>query len=157
MNNKSDFISEKNIVIGLHASSKEDAINKLAQIMEKNKIVKNANKFSRDVLDRESQTTTGIGNNIAIPHGKSSTVNFTSLIFAKTIEPLEWNSLDGSKVSIIFLMAASEKDTGKEHLKTLATIAGKLMDDDFVKEIKAENNPNKLVSIFDQLKKEKEK
>lgn len=152
LNKKIDFISKNNIVIGLKASSKEDAINQLAQIMERNKIVNDADKFSQDVLKRESQTTTGIGNNIAIPHGKSSAVNFASLIFAKTTEPLEWNSLDNSKVSIIFLMAAKEKDTGKEHLKMLATIAGKLMDDNFVKEIKAENDPNRLVEIFRKIK-----
>ena len=103
------------------------------------------------MLERESQITTGIGNNIAIPHGKSSTVNVASLMFAKTTKPLEWNSLDGSKVSIIFLMAARERDTGKEHLKMLATVAGKLMDDDFVKEIKAENDPDKLVNIFKKI------
>ena len=48
-------------------------------------------------------------------------------------------------------MAAREKDTGKEHLKMLATVAGKLMDDDFVKEIKAENDPDKLVNIFKKI------
>ena len=152
LNSKSnDFISKDNIVIGLNASSKEDAITQLAKIMEKNEIVSDAKKFRDDVLERESQTTTGIGNNIAIPHGKSSTVNVASLMFAKTTKPLEWNSLDGSKVSIIFLMAARERDTGKEHLKMLATVAGKLMDDDFVKEIKAENDPDKLVNIFKKI------
>ena len=48
-------------------------------------------------------------------------------------------------------MEAREKDTGKENLKMLATVAGKLMDDDFVKEIKAENDPDKLVNIFKKI------
>ena len=92
LNNKSnDFISKDNIVIGLNASSKEDAIMQLAKIMEKNEIVSDEKKFRDDVLERESQTTTGIGNNIAIPHGKRYTVNVASLMFAKTTKPLEWN------------------------------------------------------------------
>lgn len=148
---ETSFISKGNIVIGLDASSKEDAITKLAAVMEENGIVSDATKFKDDVLYRESLTTTGIGNNIAIPHGKSETVNVASLVFAKTTKPLEWNSLDGSKVSIIFLMAARDKDSGKEHLKMLATVAGKLMDDDFVAQIKAENDPDKLVNIFKKL------
>lgn len=146
------FLSEKNIVIGLEAESKEEAIGKLAEIMENNGTVTDAAAFKKDVLYRESLTTTGIGNNIAIPHGKSEAVVQASLVFAKTKEPLEWNSLDGSKVSIIFLMAVREKDEGKEHLKMLADISGKLMDDSFVDQIKSENNPKKLLEIFEAIK-----
>lgn len=146
------FLSEKNIVIGLEAESKEEAIGKLAEIMENNGTVTNAATFKKDVLYRESLTTTGIGNNIAIPHGKSEAVAQASLVFAKTKEPLEWDSLDGSKVSIIFLMAVKEKEEGKEHLKMLADISGKLMDDSFVAQIKSENNPKKLLEIFESIK-----
>ncbi|MDB7773082.1 PTS sugar transporter subunit IIA [Lactiplantibacillus plantarum] len=147
-----NFITEKNIVIGLDASSKEDAIAKLAQVMEENGTVSNAEAFQQDVLYRESLTTTGIGNGIAIPHGKSDSVTAASLVFAKTVKPIEWQSLDGSQVSIIFLMAVRHRDEGKEHLKMLANISGSLMDDNFVKQIKKENDPKKLVEIFKTIK-----
>lgn len=144
------FLSKKNIVIGLHASSREDAIHQLARVMEKNGTVSDAVTFEADVLQRESMTTTGIGNNIAIPHGKSEAVNTASLVFAKTDKGLEWNSLDGSKVGLIFLMAVRPKDEGKEHLRMLAKLSAKLMDDDFVKKIKQENDPQALLRIFDE-------
>lgn len=149
MSSENEFISEKNIVIGLDADTKEDAIEKLANIMATNGTVNNADDFKKDVLYRESLTTTGIGNGIAIPHGKSESVNQASMVFAKTTTKIEWESLDEKPVSMIFLMAVREKDDGKEHLKMLADISGKLMDDDFVAAIKAENDPSKLVEIFE--------
>lgn len=142
------FLTKKNIVIDLDAYSKEDAIRKLSKVLEQNGSVTDSDAFVIDVLERESLTTTGIGNNIAIPHGKSDAVKDTTLIFAKNKHFLDWNSLDGSKVNIIFLMAVNTNDAGKEHLKMLAKLAGRLMDDNFVAAIKQENDTDKLLQIF---------
>lgn len=144
------LLTEKNIVLGLDAGSKEDAIYQLSLILEKNGDITDASNFTKDVLERESLTTTGIGNNIAIPHGKSAHVKDSTMIFAKNKTPLEWNSLDGSKVDIIFLMAVSTTDQGKDHLKMLAELSGRLMDDDFVAAIKKENEPKKILQIFSE-------
>ena len=108
----SDFISSKNIVMDLNAKTKDEAIKQLSLILKKNGNVSDSDAFYKDVLKRESMTTTGIGNNIAIPHGKSSFVTDTTMLFAKNKVPLEWNSLDGSKVNIIFLMAVSPDAIG---------------------------------------------
>ena len=104
--------------------------------------------FYKDVLKRESMTTTGIGNNIAIPHGKSSFVTDTTMLFAKNRVPLEWNSLDGSKVNIIFLMAVSPDAIGNAHLKMLAKLSGKLMDDEFVSAIKEAKTTDRILEII---------
>ncbi|MDN6640514.1 MAG: fructose PTS transporter subunit IIA [Tetragenococcus sp.] len=132
----------------MNAVTKEDAIKQLSNILQKNGVVNDAEVFNQDVLIREKQSTTGIGNNIAIPHGKSPSVNIPSFIFAKNNLPLEWDSLDGSKVDIIFLMAIQGKDERNEHLKMLADISERLMDDQFVENIKKENDPQKLLKIF---------
>jgi PTS system fructose-specific IIA component len=147
---QSGFLTENNIVIGLNAKTQFEAISELSKVLEKNGNISNAEAFTKDVMARESMTTTGIGNNIAIPHGKSASVTNASLVFAKNNYPLEWNSLDGSKVNIIFLMAVSSGDHGNEHLRMLATLSGRLMDDDFVKAIKSENDPKKILEIFNQ-------
>lgn len=144
------FLSEDNIVIGLDVKTQFEAISQLAGILEKNGNISDAEAFTKDVLERESITTTGIGNNIAIPHGKSTSVKHDSLVFAKNKTPLEWNSLDGSKVSIIFLMAVSSGGAGNDHLEMLAKLSGRLMDDDFVAAIKAEDDPKKILEIFNQ-------
>lgn len=145
---ESKFLTENNIVIGLKAKTQTEAISQLAQVLEKNGNISDAEAFTKDVLKREGMTTTGIGNNIAIPHGKSSSVTHASLVFAKNDYPIEWNSLDGSKVNIIFLMAVSSGDAGNEHLRMLAKLSGRLMDDDFVAAIKEENDPKKILEIF---------
>ena len=148
IDNQTGFLTEKNIVMDLDADSRDDAIAQLARVLEKNGNISDATAFTQDVLAREAMTTTGIGNNIAIPHGKSSSVEHASLIFAKNRTPLEWNSLDGSKVQIIFLMAVSSGDAGNEHLQMLARLSGKLMDDDFVAAIKHAQTAQEVLDIF---------
>ncbi|MDW3030907.1 PTS sugar transporter subunit IIA, partial [Enterococcus faecium] len=80
--------------------------------------------------------TTGIGHNIAIPHGKSQAVIDSTVAVAKLKNEVDWGSLDNQPVNIVFLLAIKEADKGNEHLRVLAELSGKLMDDDFVKEIK---------------------
>ena len=148
--NRENFLTEQNVVLGLNAVSKTDAIYKLSEILEKNGVITDADDFAKDVLKREAMTTTGIGKNIAIPHGKSKSVKEASMIFAKNKTPLEWHSLDGSKVTIIFLMAISATDDSKAHLKVLANLSGRLMEDDFFAMIKKENDPKKILNIFNE-------
>ncbi|GEP19615.1 PTS sugar transporter subunit IIA [Pediococcus argentinicus] len=143
-----DFISEKNIVMDLHAETRDDAIHQLALILEKNGSISNSEDFYKDVLYRESLTTTGIGNNIAIPHGKSKSVINSTMLFAKNSKLLDWNSLDGSKVNVIFLMAVPIESKGDEHLKMLAKLSGKLMDDEFVKSIKEAKTTEDILKII---------
>ncbi|TGA99883.1 PTS mannose transporter subunit IIAB [Sporolactobacillus shoreae] len=143
-----DLISQKNIVMNLDAKTEQEAIKKLSIKLFENDYINNAGGFYDDVLERESYTTTGIGNGIAIPHGKSDYVNESTVIFAKTTEGIEWNSLDGSKVRIIFLMAVNPRDKGKEHLQALAKIASRLMDDHFVRAIKEANTTEEVIQIL---------
>ena len=149
MNDKiGEFISEKNIVLNLGALNQSDAIQKLATVLKKNGYIDDVLAFQNDVLEREKASTTGIGNELAIPHGKSTHVIQTTMMFARNEEGIEWNSLDGSKVKNIFLMAVSPEDKGNEHLKMLATLSGELMDDGFVEAIKKANSKENILKIL---------
>ncbi|EJF00652.1 PTS sugar transporter subunit IIA [Liquorilactobacillus mali] len=149
MNDKiGEFISEKNIVLNLGALNQSDAIQKLATVLKKNGYIDDVLAFQNDVLEREKASTTGIGNELAIPHGKSTHVIQTTMMFARNEEGIEWNSLDGSKVKNIFLMAVSPEDKGNEHLKMLATLSGELMDDDFVEAIKKADSKENILKIL---------
>lgn len=143
-----DLINQENIVMNLDAKTENEAIRKLSDKLFENAYISNADGFYTDVLKRESYTTTGIGNGIAIPHGKSDYVNESTVIFAKTNNGIEWHSLDGSKVRIIFLMAVNPNDKGKEHLQVLAKIASKLMDDNFVRDIKKASTTDDVIHIL---------
>ncbi|AMV60680.1 PTS mannose transporter subunit IIAB [Pediococcus damnosus LMG 28219] len=146
----SDFISDKNIVMNLHARTRDEAIKDLSFILQKNGSVSDSDDFYKDVLKRESMTTTGIGKNIAIPHGQSKSVISSTMLFARNDQKLEWNSLDGSKVDIIFLMAIPPDDQGDEHLRMLAKLSGKLMDDAFVDSIKKASSSEQILKILRQ-------
>lgn len=108
MQSNTTLLISNDIILDLNVRIKDEAKKELSKIMEKNGIISDSHKFFDDVEQRETMTTTGMGNGIAIPHGKSPTVNHPAMIFAKNKIPLEWNSLDGSKVTIIFLMAVPE-------------------------------------------------
>jgi PTS system fructose-specific IIA component len=143
-----NLIDKQNIVMNLDAHTREEAIKSLSEKLYDNGFINDVDGFYQDVLQRESYTTTGIGNGIAIPHGKSNFVNETTVIFANTNREIEWNSLDGSKVKIIFLMAVTPENQGNDHLQVLAKIASKLMDDNFVEAIKQAKTPDQVVKAL---------
>lgn len=144
-----NFLTKDNVVLDLDAKNQKNAISQLSNVLYKNGILNDPKQFTEDVLKREQMTTTGIGKNMAIPHGKSPTVKVPSMVFAKNKTPLDWNSLDGSKVNMIFLMAVTTKpDSGKEHLKMLSHLSGKLMDDDFVAKLKKTNDKNEILKLL---------
>ncbi|AEB30998.1 PTS system mannose-specific EIIBCA component [Carnobacterium sp. 17-4] len=144
-------VYKENIVLNLNASTKIEVVEKLAERLFKNGFIDNLAEFIKDVKDREEHMTTGIGNGIAIPHGKSSSVLESTVIFAKTTEDIEWESLDDKPVNIIFLLAISKQDAGDKHLRILADISGKLMDDDFVYAIKKAGTEKEIEELLSKV------
>lgn len=145
-----DFITEKNVMLHLKATSQRAAIEEMVHRMYENGYLDSETGFVEDVIKREGFTTTGIGNNIAIPHGKSDTVKAPTIVFAKTDHLLEWHALDGQPVNIIFLMAVPESDAGDQHLRILAKLSSKLMNDDFVAAIKKADNVKDIVQLLSE-------
>ncbi|CAI9395221.1 MULTISPECIES: PTS sugar transporter subunit IIA [unclassified Bacillus (in: firmicutes)] len=146
-------IHKDNITLNLVANSKEEVIEKLANLLFNNNYVSNLEIFIKDVIDREQQMTTGIGNNLAIPHGKSGAVEESTVAVARLQQPVEWDSLDGAPVSIVFLLAIKDQDKGDTHLRLLADLSGKLMDDDFVESIKQADSVDALYDVLSFLEK----
>lgn len=87
--------------------------------------------FLQSVLDREAMSTTGIGFGIAIPHGKSCAVSQPTVAFTRLKNPIDWNSLDGEPVEIVFLLAVPSVSASDEHLRILSALARKLMHEEF--------------------------
>ena len=114
----------------LDATNKKEAIARLASILYSEKRILSVDEFVRNVMEREAEYTTGFGDGIAIPHGKSSTVLTPTLSVARCKVPVDWDAMDGQPVSLIFLLAVPEADAGTVYLKMLATLAESLMDED---------------------------
>jgi len=134
--NTKQRIHKENIVLHLNAVSKKEVIERMAKTLYENGYISNLEKFINDVLDREGHMTTGIGNSLAIPHGKSDAVIESTVAVASLEHPVDWDSLDNQPVVLVFLLAIKNQDKGEEHLRLLAELSAKLMDDDFVESIK---------------------
>ena len=144
-----DIIEEKLVFFNLDISKKQDVIRFAAKILEENGYIKNKDFFVEAVLQREKVGVTGIGNGIAIPHGKSDSVLKPKVVAMKLKQKIEWESQDGKKVEYVFLFAIGDDPKAyMEHLKLLASFAGKLGNDEKVNKILNSTGKEELVEII---------
>lgn len=130
------IINENLIILDLEAKDKESAILELSKLALKEGKITSIDAFTKSVFEREKTYTTGVGNGIAIPHGKSDAVKEAMIVFGKSSHGIEWESLDGNPVNIIFLLGVPDKNVNGIHLKILSQLSRKLMDDEFVERLK---------------------
>ncbi|AXG39254.1 PTS sugar transporter subunit IIA [Enterococcus gilvus] len=127
-----DVITEELIQLEMKAKTKKEAIQELTRLLMANGDIEDEEDFMADVFEREAEGMTGIGNNIAIPHGKSDSVIKTSLVVGKAATPIEWESLDEEPVRVIILFAVKNTDANTMHIKLLQKVAMLLADEDFI-------------------------
>lgn len=127
-----DVITEDLIQLEMKATTKEEAIHELTRLLMANGDIADEDDFMADVFEREAEGMTGIGNSIAIPHGKSDSVIKTSLVVGKAAKPIPWESLDEEPVRVIILFAVKNTDANTMHIKLLQKVAMLLADEDFI-------------------------
>jgi PTS system fructose-specific IIA component len=135
----------------MEAEDKNEAIKKLIALIEKENKIISEEKFFSCVLDRENEFSTGVGNGIAIPHGKSETVKEAIIAFGKLNKRINWDSIDSELVDLIFLLGVPEKNTESLHLKILAQLSRKLMDEDFVKMLRDANTEQEIYKALSDI------
>lgn len=123
------IINESLIDLNVNLKTKEEVVRYLTGLAIKEGRVDNEDNYVQAVMNREKEYSTGMGFGIAIPHGKSAAVKEPFLCFGK-VDSVEWNSLDGNPVNLVFMIGVPEA-AGSEHLKILAKISRKLMKQDF--------------------------
>lgn len=126
----SNLTSEKQIKLNLKCNTKEEAITELAQLLFEQGKINSVEVYLNDVMQREKQDTTGIGQGIAIPHGKSDGVNEACIAIGRC-KDIEWGSLDDKPVKFVILIAVPKSGANRDHLMILAKIAERLMDKEF--------------------------
>ena len=125
-------------IVDLHARAKDkdDILTHLSKKLQNAGYIDNAEEFKKDIYLRESEGCTGIGNYIAIPHGKSDSVTNVGIAIARLENEIEWETLDDKGVKLVFLFAVSNDTTyARNHMLLLADIARKLGNDDAVEEM----------------------
>lgn len=144
----SNLIKKEIVFIGLDVSSKEECLNALIDSMQKEGYVSDKAAYLNDVFERETKGSTGVGFGVAIPHGKSKGISTPGLAFARLSRPVDWNSLDGKPVEIVFLIGVPEKDVGNEHIKILVAISRKLIHEEFRKQLLEAESSEDILTVL---------
>lgn len=149
-----DFLNEKAISTNLKAQDKAGVIRELVDLLYKAGVIKDKEELVNTLLARESLGSTGIGQGIGIPHGKSNKVKGLVAAFGLSKKGVKFDSLDGEPVYIFFLLVAPEESAGP-HLKALARISRFFKDKyfrDLLKDAKDEKEILKIIKDEDEKK-----
>ncbi len=145
-----NILNENLIQLNMQARTKEEAIQELTECLYKEGYVSNPTVFIQDVYLRESEGKTGLGQHIAIPHGKSDAVQVTSIAFGRTENKLAWETPDDEPVQVVILFAVRNADTATLHLKLLAQVAMALADDDTLARLLVTKDKSEVIRLLSQ-------
>jgi len=143
-----DVLKPAFINFDLQATDKLAAISELANTFVSEGVVTNENVYLEAVMKREEESTTGIGFGVAIPHGKSAAVTEPSLAFGRSQTGIQYDSMDGKSVHLMFLIAVPET-SNDEHLRILSKLSRKLMHEDVRQKLMTVTNIEEIYQIFE--------
>lgn len=146
-----DITNGKLIDIQLSSTTRDDVIDEMINKLDAEGILESKASFKEAIFAREAQSSTGIGANIAIPHGKSNAVKRPAVVFGLQQSGVDWNSIDGTPAKIIFMIAVPEQSAGDAHLKILQMLSRKLMDDDFRNSLLAVSTVEEAYQLLDTI------
>ncbi|SJM43967.1 PTS system, fructose-specific IIA component [Limosilactobacillus fermentum] len=142
-------IDPKTIITNLKAETKDDVLRALANAFYQESYIGDVDEFVKSVYEREAEGATGIGNHVAIPHGKSQTVKKNGVAIAILEHEIAWESLDdtGAKVVVLFDVGV-DSEGAKEHLRMLSLFAKKLGKDSVIDALLKANSVDEVVAAF---------
>ena len=143
-----EILNENLIDLNMKACTKDEALRELTTLLCKEGNVTDGELFIRDVYKREAEGQTGLGNAIAIPHGKSDVVKTTSIAVGRTKCDLEWESLDDKPVHVIILFAVRNVDKTTVHLKLLSQVAIALADDETLEKLLITDDKAEIIRLL---------
>ncbi|PEC53299.1 PTS fructose transporter subunit IIC [Bacillus cereus] len=150
-----ELLKRDTVIMNLTASNKEAVIDELVEKLDGANRLNSKAEFKEAILKRESQSTTGIGEGIAIPHAKTKAVKQPAICFGRSVSGINYGSLDGQPAHLFFMIAASE-GANNTHLETLSRLSTLLMDEGFRKQLLEAKDEEELLRLFDEKENEKE-
>jgi len=144
-----DLLSKQTVSINIHAESKEDLLKQAVQLMAKSGAISDIETYEKGVFAREQESTTGIGEGIAIPHCKSPVVKKPALAAMVIPGGAPFDSLDGEPVELLFLIAAPNSEDNV-HLDVLARLSEMLLDEEFKNNLLKAKNADEFLKIIDK-------
>jgi PTS system nitrogen regulatory IIA component len=143
-----DILSEKNIVAGLGGLTKKDVIEELCDVLIESQLGLDKNQLLEVLVERERLGSTGIGDGIAIPHGKMPGIEELLLAFGRSEKGVDFDSLDGKPAHLFFLVVAPERSAGV-HLKALARISRFLKSHSVRRDLLAAGDAGQIFSLIE--------
>ena len=142
-----DLLNKKVMLLDLQAATKEAAIDEMINSLVDNGVVTDFDVFKAGIMAREAQTSTGLGDGIAMPHSKNAAVKEATVLFAKSNKGVDYESLDGQPTDLFFMIAAPE-GANDTHLAALAELSKYLMQDGFADRLRKVTSPDEVIAAF---------
>ena len=143
-----DVLNKNVMLFDLQATDKEGVINEMVQSLVDNGVVTDFETFKTGIMNREAQTSTGLGDGIAMPHSKNEAVKEATVLFAKSNKGVDYASLDGQPTDLFFMIAAPE-GANDTHLAALAELSKYLMKPGFADKLRQASIPEQVIAAFD--------
>lgn len=150
-----DLLSKESVLLNIDVKDKDACLVKLVDLMDASGKISDKKLYLDAVQEREKEGTTGVGNGIAIPHGRCSGVKEPGLAAMTINGGVEYNALDSKPVDLAFLIAAPE-GSGSVHLEILSKLATMLMDENFVADLKKAKTVEEFLKVIDDAEEKKD-
>ena len=149
-----DLLDRRSISLDGAPTGKNDALDQMVELMARSGKINDIEGYRKQVYAREEESTTGIGEGIAIPHGKCDAVNQPGLAAMVVKNGVDFDSLDGEPVTLIFLIAAPNTEDNV-HLDVLSKLSVLMMDEDFSNALRNAATVDEFLEIIDKADAEK--
>ena len=143
----SDILTEEIIETGLNAADKNEVINRMVDLADKSGKITDLEVVRNCVFDREKLVSTGVGKGFAIPHGKTNEITDIIAAFAILKEPVDFDSIDGEKVSFVFFLVGKDSLLNT-HIKLLSRISRLMNKDEFIARLLTAKNKEEVLQLF---------
>lgn len=148
-----DLLNKDVMILDLKATSKEAAIDEMVTSLVNHGVVTDFETFKTGIMNREAQTSTGLGDGIAMPHSKNAAVKEATVLFAKSNSSLDYEALDGQPTDLFFMIAAPD-GANDTHLAALAELSKYLLKDGFAAKLRQVKTPEDVIETFNQAEEE---
>ncbi|GEQ33415.1 fructose-specific PTS system IIC component [Marinilactibacillus psychrotolerans] len=142
-----DLLRKDLMILDLQATEKEAAIDEMIERLSEKNVISDKETYKEGIMQREAQTSTGLGDGVAMPHSKNKAVKEPAVLFAKSSKGVDYESLDGQPTHYLFMIAAPEGGNDL-HLQVLASLSRKLVNPEVLEQLDQATTPEDVQTIF---------
>ena len=143
-----DLLMRNLMIMNLKSTTKKDVIDEMIEKLYEEDIINDVMKFREEIMKRELECSTGLGEGVAMPHAKTNAVNKPAIVFARSTTGVDYEALDGEDTYIFFMIAATEGQN-QMHIETLAKLSKLLLKEGFIDRLKNSESPDDVYKTID--------